>query len=578
MNNAAKKQLEPVTLGQIKEILTKNSLSQFDKMIIAGDQPVKRCNYVYVKFKYQTVERALKKLNFPLYAPIKEHFAALRATEASFADKALVPSPALFDGLAREYQLNGEAMDAASVKHAFQFPFEVTGDELVPQQSRYFFPPLTQQQACSTCNGRRYVTCTNEECGGRHKYKCPKCDGDGKIECKTCHKTGFVKCTGCDGKGEYGCSKCNGTGQIKCGGGLLSSGCGGTGYIKKGNVQEKCVKCSGRGQNPCTECHNGIVRCAKCVAKGEVRCTGCNGTGETDCSYCGVTGAVTCKVCYDDKERYGLVDCPTCKATKFICQVVYVESTVISKEHEATLPQGEPLKVVESAVQKHFDKNGTLQLQYKNLNDGALEQYDDLSKGYADTLEKNLLLNKSQFPILTKEEMYYQVVPCVELSYKHILTNEVHEFAIIDIWNNPEIIFYSEAEKLKQSVKNVVKSVGGFLSKLFKTKKFFSKEDKRNEMYLLIYLAKIDNRIAPEEKVFLSDEISDFGDLTNSEKQRLFDLMNATTLPELTKANVTFSSKERAQEVLDTLHELANVDREMAPSETALIEKIKGMM
>ena len=49
-------------------------------------------------------------------------------------------------------------------------------------------------------------------------------------------------------------------------------------------------------------------------------------------------------------------------------------------------------------------------------------------------------------------------------------------------------------------------------------------------------------------------------------------------LPELTKLDVTFSTKERESEVITKLNNLANADGEMEQAEKDLIDKIKSMM
>ena len=64
----------------------------------------------------------------------------------------------------------------------------------------------------------------------------------------------------------------------------------------------------------------------------------------------------------------------------------------------------------------------------------------------------------------------------------------------------------------------------------------------------------------------------------NSEKQQLFDLMNSATLPQLTKNDTTFSSKERANEVLEKLTKLAMADGELEGVEKEFIEKVKSLI
>jgi len=114
--------------------------------------------------------------------------------------------------------------------------------------------------------------------------------------------------------------------------------------------------------------------------------------------------------------------------------------------------------------------------------------------------------------------------------------------------------------------------------KLFKTKSFKTKEDRKNEITLLIYLAKADGIIEEEEKLTLSEEIGNLEDFTNSEKQKFFDLMNAEILPPLTKKETTFSSKERADEVLVKLSKLAMSDGELEEAEKEFIDKVKALI
>ena len=93
----------------------------------------------------------------------------------------------------------------------------------------------------------------------------------------------------------------------------------------------------------------------------------------------------------------------------------------------------------------------------------------------------------------------------------------------------------------------------------------------------MIYLIKADGIIAEEEKQFLSREITSLSIFTNSEKKEFFNLMNATTLSELVKEDVEFSSEEIKQEVLNKLEEIANVDGSFDTSEKILIEKIRSL-
>jgi len=273
-----------------------------------------------------------------------------------------------------------------------------------------------------------------------------------------------------------------------------------------------------------------------------------------------------------------MVDCPECKTIGTMAKVVYVTSFVNENKYDKIFCFGDDLSLADNQILPHVHSNSSLNLIYKKVNDNVIEEYDEFSQKYAKDIEKELGLIKGDFPLLTREEIFYQVVPCVKLSYMHMITNTRHDFTIIDFWRNPEIIFHSEPEQLKQDLGNVTKSVGGFFGKMFKTKGFKTKEDKRNEITLLIHLARIDGKIEDQEKIQLSKMIGNLEDFTNVEKQKLFDIMNTQTLPELTKEDVKFSTKERSDEVIKNLTDLASADGEIEPAEKALIDRIKSMM
>ena len=118
----------------------------------------------------------------------------------------------------------------------------------------------------------------------------------------------------------------------------------------------------------------------------------------------------------------------------------------------------------------------------------------------------------------------------------------------------------------------------GFFGKLFKTKAHQSKDDKFKEIKLMIHLAKSDGKIEESEKVYLSDLISDLEDFTNSERTQLFSFMDSKSLPPLTKKDVTFSSSEKTNDVLEKLKELAFADGEFEQQEKDLIATIEALL
>ena len=582
MKEQAQKQMASISIDQIKEVLKKNDPGNFDKMIISEGQNIKRSNYVFARLKFDKVERDAELIKFPLYGAVENNFADIEGGQSKHGDKAVINSDNIFDTLQNNHQITGDSFEVGNITEAFVYKLDESGGEVLKTQKKYFFPDLTYRETCDECHGEKYITCDDYECEGRHNYDCTECHTEGKVTCNPCSGEGENTCRDCNGDGMVKCGSMLGSGLVGGGFGSSMAGCNGKGfvYVDGGNYaksggggpkpkkEKKCSKCRGKGEVPCKPCgKKGLIKCDNCKGRGEVTCSKCSGKGD-----------ITCSKCYGDKKRYGLIDCPTCDTVGTVAQVVYVNSHVSNNSIEKIILKGEKLNISDSNIEKHVNSSSEETLVYKKVNDIVEQNYDEYSEEYATMFEKNLGLDKNNFPIVTKEEMYYQVVPCVELSYKHMLTNTSHEFTIVNFFDDPEIIFHSQPEVLGQSAGNITKSVGGFFGKIFKTKKYKAKEDKKNEITLLIYLAKADGKIEEEEKISLSEDIQNLDDFLNSEKQILFDLMNSSTLPELTKKEVKFSTKERGAEVIDKITNLAMADGEMADDEKILIDKIKSMI
>jgi uncharacterized tellurite resistance protein B-like protein len=560
MKEEAKKQLKPISINHIKETLKKVAPDVFDKMIISENQSIKRCNFIYVKLKYQKVERAFEKIKFPLYNSLKSSFSEIEGGSTKLGEKAKMPSEIIFEILRDSYSKTGQAILDVDVNAPFEFPVDAELGEISLRQSKYFFPDLTFQETCNQCYGHKYVNCNDDTCNGRHKWACTTCNGHGVLSCNTC-----------GGKKQLDCPKCKGSSHVKC------KRCGGDGKVNDGIlaktvfsiiVKEKiCGDCVGKGYVQCTECKNGKVACRDCGGRGRVICPECDSQG-----------TITCFNCHGDKEKHGKMNCPQCQTEGSTGEIVYVKTNVSSHEVDKFILEGPQLQVAENQLKSHIIPEQKMELIYKKQNNELVENYDEHTRIYARDIEKELGLYKGDMPLLTKEEIYYQIFACVELSYKHMLTNTTHEFTIVDFWNNPEIIYHSEPELLKKNIGNTRKILGDLFGKLFKTKGYKTKKDLWNEIILLIHLMKADGVIKDQEKVSLSGMIAGLNDFTSSEKQKLFNFINASTLPELTKADVTFSTKNREQEVLTKLTDLANSDGEMAESEKVLIDKIKKLI
>jgi uncharacterized tellurite resistance protein B-like protein len=560
MKEEAKNQLKPITVYQIKETLKKVVPDTFDKMIIAENQPINRFNFIYVRLKYQKVERIVEKIKFPFYGSLKDKFAELEGGSKKLGEKIKMPSETIIEVLRNSYSKTGLPILNADLKAPFVFPVDAENNEVSLKQSKYIFPDLTYSETCDQCYGHKYINCHDSECNGRHIWTCTNCSGKGILACEKCGGKKKVNCPNCSGTSRIKCRRCGGDGKVNDG--ILAK------TIFSKLVKEKiCGDCAGKGYVPCKACKNGTIACKEC-----------RGIGKVICPECESQGTVTCMSCYSDHERFGKINCPQCQTEGVTAQIVYVKTNVSSGEIDKIIVEGSDLTIGENQIKSHINQDQKAELIYKKVNNEITENYNEYNRIYANNIEKDLGLYKGDFPMLTKEEIYYQVIPCVELSYKHILTNTTHEFTILDFWSNPEIIFHSEPEQLKKSIGNSAKLIKGSISKLFKTKGYKRKKDLRNEIVLLIYLIKADGTIKEEEKTGISEMIVSLKDFTNSEKQKLYDFMNTSTLPALTKADVIFSTKERGQEVLNKLSNLASADGEIAEEEKALLEKINSLI
>lgn len=85
---------------------------------------------------------------------------------------------------------------------------------------------------------------------------CPRCTGQGKVDCSTCHGTGRVNCPRCQGKGYRERQETR-----------TERDDHGNPVARITTVQENC------------NCANGKVTCGSCSGNGRILCPGCAGSG-----------------------------------------------------------------------------------------------------------------------------------------------------------------------------------------------------------------------------------------------------------------------------------------------------------
>lgn len=540
MTDTADRQLQAISVDEIKQTLKKVAPERYDRLLIKPDVNILRSNFFYVKFEGKEVIRKAYRIAFPYFGAVRNSMKAFTGGKKKFGKKAPMNSEKIFETLSQVYGIEPEEFEVEkNDKHWKTYPLELKYGKIAEQQKKYFLSEMTYHHTCESCDGDKYQECPNTACKGRHEWVCDTCDGEGQSECARCDGSGNIRCDECKGRGRRD-------------------------ELLNGRLQ--------------------LVDCEKCDTSGELECSVCEGNKVLLCKTCNGEGKMVCDICYADGEMKGKVDCPECQTIGETGQIVFVETEVKLHKVEDLVVKGGSLDenfVNDDMIMRHCDKNGKLQLlyhdpfsQYDSKGGKADNKHDEYSKDLSSRIAKNLGV------FTAEEKVYYEVIPCIQIDYTHVLTNTTHQLSLIDIFNSPEAIFHSDPEKLSSSgmVNNSAKIAKKFFTKVFNTKGYKTKEDKKNEIVLMIYLVRADGIISDEEKSFIADYIGDLDSFTNAEKQQFFDLMNIRVLPELTEKDVEFSSEDKNKEVLANLKDLAKTDGDFAAKEKVLIEQIKDLM
>ena len=559
--------LQDISLEQIREAIKKTDPVFYDKMIFNPSDAIKRTNFLFVNYSSEVLNRTAKVLEFPLYGAVRDNFEEFKGGVSVHGNKKEVVSTHLFKTLSNNYNIE-PVDDFNSLIEDLEHPITETGGQVSSSQPYYFLPERTTSWTCDTCNGGKYVVCDDYECGGRHEWNCVDCNAKGILTCHNCAGQGRVDCSRCHGSNKVKCSNCGGDGKVNDGGMAKIARSAQDGRQKDKFFQEKtCGKCSGRGKVNCSSCSNGKVVCSTCTGSGKVTCKTCKGNR-----------TIVCTKCYADKERYGKIDCPQCKAMGEMAKISFVDTTVDEKSVSRIFFGANNIADLDpQSLLKFANKSAPQEVILKNYNNTNEKNYDALFEEYVDQIQRELNLSIGGFKHrVTREELFCQIIPCVQIEFKHILTSKTHHVTLLNFFGNCEVIIDKSSEQIKTDSKVVASNVSNFFAGLFKTKKFKEKEDKKREVKLMIMLAKIDGKIEDEEKMFLANEIASLDTFTKSEKMELFNLMDAKELPELTKKDVIFYDLNVYNATIEKLKTLSSQDNQVEQSELDFISKIEA--
>ncbi|MEN9312203.1 MAG: hypothetical protein RIT42_309 [Bacteroidota bacterium] len=569
------KQKAEIKFENLSGTLRQKYSIDFDKMILESGGNLKRSDIVFSRLKFQKVDRKVYELESPLYTNIAEDVESLRKLSNSNDEKVLIPSSiGLIEKVINNHKKVPRELTVNQYsKDLLKFPLDLKGDQVSDKQQFYFSRSTYQIVDCDCCYGHGLIECDDPICGGRHNWVCETCDGDKTVSCSVCGSDGKVTCSDCRGNGRIKCGSMLGSGLVSGLGGGSMAGCNGKGRItttagKYANgqpkyVEKQCSKCRGAGDVGCTTCRQkGEVTCSNCAGRGNVRCDDCSGKGDK-----------TCTKCYGDKARYGKIDCPKCDTTGKLVRFVYIQTTVSNGTNDLFVAQGDDISIDQSVLLEHVRTLPPGQLIYQYANKEILNLSHEYYDFFVESHEGDLGLSRKEFPMVTSEQLEIKCIPCIEFEYTHILSGLTFSAQLIDFWDAPQLVLLGDPEKLKISVGSSSQTLGNFFARLFGTKKYKSKEDRKKEIQLMIYLAKIDGQIIEEEKRYLSELVGGVSEFTNADKKAMFNLLNTADLPELKDKELKFSSKTVAEEVLARLMELAASDGNIDPAEKQKIDE-----
>ena len=417
------------------------------------------------------------------------------------------------------------------------------------------------------------------------------------------------KCPECSGKGKIRCPECGGSGREQYVDGYYANG---EERIKTG----QCHHCYGKGYFECERCAStgkidkGTGKIAYTLHDGDILCslvqTNCAASPffslrKSDYSYNEVTST--------DLQKYdSYKDCVQGRKTgkwvvnlmhdlrkinmKYLYQPDHLE-VLFNTENENSLAVDNHHRQVAS-IENVLGKQEFEYLYYQNLQQaGNAFNLKDPNERIVAIFEKHDIVDThyklditfdsgTVFTFYVSEVnkcLYYfgslpQLSEVVELQMEKEKLAEEKKLEEARLKEEQRQTKYSQSMDMLLDDNRTTKI--GFMSKLFKTKDFQKSKDAEKAIKLMFYVAKADGTLDVDEKELLTKMIISRFDkgYTEESRQAFLDLLNISSLPELTKEDCTFSSKYAAEKAMKSLVEVAKINGDIADEERELLEKI----
>lgn len=530
-------------LDHIKSLIKEHSPQLYDEITVLDEE---RSTHYLVEIERRYIQRQAYDAQFGIQESSIDNYRNNYVSPSSSGHVTAVTLP--FSQLTLIQENSSKTVSGQTLR-AKQLPLKKETDGNVAlKQPYYVFPEENNVVSCSRCDTKKYVTCSN--CSGTHQLPCRTCSSDGKVKCPDCEGTTQKDCSKCNGRGETKCRKCSGREWVDC------RSCSGSG--RKGN--SNCRKCN-NGRVKCTNCRSGLERCGSgflssgCGGSGKEKCYRCEVSGYVTCPNCNGAQYFECKTCYGnraDMATFGKVDCDGCKAKGYIGRFSYAATIVNTDIHTTTVSQTTlPGPVADIISRQKTKELSSVLIQEFYPGEPEKNRHNTATAALIEQATAGKAIQKGQ---LVTEKVLFEAVPLVLVRYQHTLTNKEHKLALVGYDDAAQLVMLSNP---REGIKHAGKLLN-FVRKVFRTETYRNKTDSRNEIVLLIYLAKADGIIEDHEKRFILESGKHLTDFTKEEQDELFNLMTLDTLPPLDKKYTYFSSLEAERNVAKKMSDMIN--------------------
>lgn len=548
--DAAKK----ITKDQLIAKLQQDSPELFDQIIMEDGE---RGLLYYIRYEATSLHRKIYSVNSPYFSDLHQGFSELEGGENRHGKSKQKNLTQLLEKIkAHQFEPKIDTKSNSLPLAFIELPIAMNESKANLDQPHYFIPAGTYLSNCGECNGVKYVICKNPECNGRHIYRCNGCSATGRVTCYSCGGGGIKTCGYCRGTCSRDCSDCNGDGSTRC------FSCGGSGRIQRGthgNVYyESCVSCYGKGRKTCYSCNNGKIRCNSCN-NGQVTCGRCGGGGKVACGKCKGTANLTCTNCYGDTidNRYGKIDCQCCQRTGKFLTITYIESEI--KNHFVeTFTNNEEInfdKVLNiSEIKSFVQQNSPLVGIYNDFNEFHYQNNEEVVVNLSVTAARSQQIYKDRYPKVIKEAMYYEPIPFVTFKYICYLTGTHHKVTLLNIDKEIQVKFHDEPDKIESH--SFGQRLNHWYQNAFSLPQYEAGNDIKNEIMVLIYLAKANGTISEPQKGILMPLMAGFNALTKKERTKIYKITTTGELYAKAFSKIYFSTEEKCESVKKNLEKI----------------------